>query len=529
MAGLGAFAPLIDSDRTNSPNTVDVSLGITTSLIPWFLPLFQRYILSSMFEIAGATSTLIALHLFVSNLAAFQDGKRARWGSVGVAALAVVLVKYYYAIYLFGAFLLTAWFFIRGSRRAWMRFGSVFAVLCLLLAIVGAKLGGTFGLGRNFVKVWLWVLNTAGIGLLIVELFRSRHPFWRPFALWVLLPTAVWMTIINPNRYWAIWSIISEAHASECTGLIWSSGCWGYYASQWYRYGGELLALALVAFSLGLLLPMKQSSEYLRVWRVASWSYAVPLFLVMTFVSRNKQSRYIITLIPIVLLGSVFFVRRLLFLLRLWQRTFVRQAVSGASAALCAGLCVTLVAFPLQTISDRIFHIEAFGARPAGEDATLTMLFDELRTTRDLTKVYFDYPYPGEFHARWLLHNIGLGSPAPPKFFGSVQRQLLRSSHQWVGDLENAKIERILLLTFEEGSDPLHGVSESVLTRFEKRMLKAGEGRILILERRVATPMVSSVGGLSPAESPFVGCSGGFTHSCSVWLDRPDGKEQAGG
>jgi hypothetical protein len=494
MAGLGAFAPLIDSDWINSPNTVDVSLGITASLIPWFLPLFQRYILSSMFEIAGATSTLIALHLFVSNLAAFQDGRRARWGPVGVAALAVVLVKYYYAIYLFGAYLLTAWFFIRGSRRAWMRFGSIFAVLCLLLAIVGAKLGDTFGLGRNFVKVWLWVLNTAGIGLLIVELFRSRHPFWRPFALWVLLPTAAWMTITNPNRYWAIWSIISDAHASECTGLTWSSGCWGYYASQWYRYGGELLAVGSVALTLGLLFLLKRGSHYLRVWCVASGSYAVLLFLVMTFVSRNKQSRYIITLIPLALLGSVFFVRTVSHsFLWLRQWTVVKRAVLGASVALCAGLCAILMVSPLKVMSDRVFHIEAFGTQPIGEDPTLHMLFKELRTNRNLTRVYLDHPYPGEFHARWLLHNIEYGVATPPNFFGRVQPVVLHTSHQWVGDLDDTRIHRILLLRFEDGLDPLQGVSESALSRFEKRMLGAGQGRIWILQRKVGTSPVSGV------------------------------------
>ena len=525
MAGLGAFAPLIDSNRTNSPNTVDVSLGITTSLIPWFLPLFQRYILSSMFEIAGATSTLIALHLFVSNLAAFQDGKRARWGPVGVAALSVVLVKYYYAIYLFGAFLLTAWFFIRGSRRAWMRFGSVFAVLCLLLAIVGAKLSGTFGLGRNFVKVWLWVMNTAGIGLLIVELFRSRHPFWRPFALWVLLPTAVWMTIINPNRYWAIWSIISEAHVSECTGLTWSSGCWSYYASQWYRYGGELLAFASVVLSLGLLLLLKRSSEYLRVWCAASLSYAVPLFLVMTFVSRNKQSRYIITLIPIFLLGSVFFIRRLHELLWLTQQTLLKRTVALTSAAFCAILCLFLLVSPIQAISDQVFRIEAFGSRPIGDDSAIKIVFEELDTTRDITKVYFDYPYQGEFHARWLLHQIEKGLAAPPRFFGRVQRELLRSSTQWVGDLEDTRIERILLLTFGEAPDPLSVVPERSLSRFGKRVLVAGQGRIWILERKGGASLRSSANDTSSPGSSGLLRSPRAPVSWAVRSDRARSKE----
>ena len=496
FAGLAALAPITDCGSDNRPRATSVLLGIAIALIPWFLPLFQRYILSSMFEIAGALSTLIALHLFVANLAAFQDGKPTRWGVVGIAALAVVLVKYYYAIYLFGAFLLTSWFLIRGSRRAWMRRGSICAVSCLLLAIIGAKLGGTFSLGQHFIKAWLWVWNTAGIGLLIVELFRSRHPFWRPFALWVLLPTTVWMTIPNPNRYWAIWAIISEAHASECTGLTWSSGCWGYYVSQWYRYGGELLALASVALSLSLLLVVKRSPEYLRVWCVASWSYAVLLFPVMTFVSRNKQSRYIITLIPIVLVGGAFFVRRLLSLPHFQERSFVRRAVMGVSAALCAGLCVTLVVFPLQAISDRVFHIEAFGVRPVGEDATLKMLFDELRRTTDHTRVYFDYPYPGEFHARWLLHDIELGIVTLPKFFGDVQRELLRSNYQWVGDLEDARIQRIVLLTFENRSDPLNEVSKSALKGFGVRVLGAGQGRILILQRRTGDSRASSVSDL---------------------------------
>lgn len=528
LASLGAFAPVTDSDWNTRSPAADLLLGITAALIPWFLPLFQRYILSSMFEVAGAISTLIALHLFIANLATFQVGKPARWGVVGIAALAVVLVKYYYAIYLFGAFLLTAWFLIRGSRRAWMRFGSACAGLCLLLAIVGAQLGGTFSLGRPFIKMWLWGWNTTGLALLIIELFRSRHPFWRPFALRVLLPTAVWMAIPNPNRYWAIWSNISSTAGSECTGLAWASGCWGYYVSQWYRYGGDLLTLASVAFSLGLLFLMRRSSEYLRVWCVASWSYAVPLFLVMTFVSPNKQSRYIITLIPIILLGSVFFARRLLFLLRLRQRTFVTQAVSGASAALCAGLCVTLVVFPLQAISDRIFHIEAFGARPAGEGATLTMLFDELRTARDFTKVYFDYPYPGEFHARWLLHDIELGIATPPKFFGSVQRELLRSSDQWVGDLEDTRIQRIVLVTFENRSDLRRKLSGIVLIGFEKRVLGAGDGRIWILERRAGASRMSTITGLSPTESPTVRCTAGVQHLCSARPHRPDARQPAG-
>ena len=498
FAKLAGSAPINQSDERNRSTDTDLLLGIITALIPWFLPLFQRYMLSSMFEVAGALFTLIALQLYVANLAAIREGKRARWGCVGIAALAVVLVKYYYAIYLFGAFLLTAWFLIRGSRRVWMRPGSVCAVLCLVLALGGAKLGGTFNLGRHFVKAWLWVWNTAGIGLLIVDLFRSRHAFWRPFALWVLLPMAAWMTIPNPNRYWAIWAIISEAHASECTGLTWSSGCWGYYLSEWYRYGGGLLALTSVAMAFGLLLLWKRSSEYLRVWSVASLTYAIPLFLVMTFVSRNKQVRYIITVIPIALFSSAFFVRRLLLLFRARQRTFVRRAVLGASAALCLGLCMTLVVFPLKAVSDQIFHIEAYGTRPGGDEATLKMLFDELRTTTVPTKVYFDYPYSGEFHARWLLHDIELGVAAPPRFFGSVQRELLRSNHQWVGDLEDAKIRRIVLLTFENSSHPLREVSESALNRFEKRVLRAGDGRIWILERRAGDSMVSALGSLSP-------------------------------